>query len=115
MTGYKKRAEELNQVLAALQNLSPPNAACNEEMWPKTRHIAEVCNIDIYISRYYLMKLVKDKKALVSSKSISNSLRWYLPPLSPPLYSDESDRVHLNKCELICHDIQKGHAIRNVK
>lgn len=78
MANYRKSTDELNQVLAALQALSTPNSACNEEMWPKTRHVAELCDINIYLSRYYLMKLVKDKKAYVSSRSINNSLRWYI-------------------------------------
>lgn len=78
MANHKKGVEELNRVLAALGNLSPPNATCNEEIWPKTRYIAELCDINIYIARYYLMKLVKEKKASVSSRSINNSLRWYI-------------------------------------
>lgn len=89
MTDCRKSTDELNRVLAALQALSPPSAARNEALWPKTRHIADLCDINIYISRYCLMKLVNDKKAYVSQKSINNSLRWYIaePPPFPREHS----------------------------
>lgn len=82
MTIQQDRSDNLARVLVALQVLS--NKGCAnallppQDEWPTTRQIANYCNINIYDSRRYLMKLVKDKKAQVSSKSINNSLHWFI-------------------------------------
>lgn len=79
---------EMCRVLSALQTLC--NGSCPkvtlpvQAMWPKTRHIADYCDMDIYTTRHYLIKLVERNKAYMSSCSINNSLRWYIvdPPFS---------------------------------
>lgn len=76
MENYKKSQDKLNRVFVALRTLSPLESTRNEELWPKTRDISDLCDINIYISRYYLMKLVKEKKAAVSEGIINNSKRW---------------------------------------
>ncbi len=112
MNGCGKKIDELNRVHAALQALSPPSAACNEALWPKTRQIAELCDINIYISRYCLMKLVKDKKAYVSPKSINNSLRWYIAepaPLSENIPTENRISTASSSVRGVPHDAQKKH------
>lgn len=56
----------------------PPTTLPPQVQWPKTRHIADFCNMDIYTSRRYLIKLVKNNKAYMSNGLIKNSLRWYI-------------------------------------
>lgn len=71
----------LGEILAALQTLSHADNSAPlppEALWPKTRHIANYCNLSIYATRRYLMILVKMNKAHVSSGPIDNSLRWYI-------------------------------------
>lgn len=78
---YKKHNAAFDKVLTALQVLSrvdfcPPDTLPPRDKWPKTRDIADYCDTNIYVSRYYLMKLVKKKKAHVSSVPDQKSLRW---------------------------------------
>ncbi|WP_447883598.1 faeA-like family protein [Serratia fonticola] len=72
----------LERVLMALQALCDFECSLKtlppQVQWPKTRHIADFCNMDIYTSRRYLMKLVKNHKAYMSAGLINNSLRWYI-------------------------------------
>lgn len=80
---YRKHtAVVANKILAALKTLScvdcPPDTLPPQDKWPKTRDIADYCDTSIYVSRYYLMKLVQKKKAYVSSRSDHKSLRWYI-------------------------------------
>lgn len=84
--------DEMGRVLVALQTLC--NVGClpvtlpPQSLWPKTRHIADFCDMDIYTSRRYLMKLVKNNKAHMSEGSVNNSLRWYIvDPVSLPAVS----------------------------
>ncbi|MGL5388531.1 MAG: FaeA/PapI family transcriptional regulator [Enterobacterales bacterium] len=85
----KERENQLNNVFSALQALCkrdihhtgvPP-----QTQWPKTREIAEYSETTIYLARYYLLRLVENKKAYVTSGALNNSLRWYIaePSLSP--------------------------------
>jgi hypothetical protein len=60
-------------VLCPIVESPPPQY----DEWPKTREIAEGCDISIYSARIYLLELEKDGKVLCSHKSINNSLRWY--------------------------------------
>lgn len=82
MINQQDENNKLNNVLDALRVLS--NLASHsttlppQEMWPKTRHIANYCDLNIYTSRRYLMKLVNNNQAQVSSGPINNSLRWYI-------------------------------------
>ncbi len=75
-------SKEIEKVLMALQVLcnyecsAPPLPS--QILWPKTRHIADLCDMNIYTSRRYLMKLVKNNKAYMSAGLINNSLRWYI-------------------------------------
>ncbi len=80
--GNKEREKQLNNVLIALRVLCqrdihhttlPPQV-----QWPKTREIAEYCEMTIYLARYYLLRLVENKKAYVTSGALNNSLRWYI-------------------------------------
>lgn len=78
---YKKHnAVVVDKILTALQVLSrvdyPSGTLPPQDKWPKTRDIADYCDTNIYVSRYYLMKLVKKKKAYVSSGADHKSLRW---------------------------------------
>lgn len=77
---YKKHNAACDKVLTALQVLShvdcPLGTLPPQDKWPKTRDIADYCDTNIYVSRYYLMKLVKKKKAHVSSMPDQKSLRW---------------------------------------
>jgi hypothetical protein len=80
---------EIEKVLAALQVLCnfkcPPATLPPQMLWPKTRYIADFCDMDIYTSRRYLMKLVKNNQAYMSAGIINNSLRWYIAgPVSLP-------------------------------
>ncbi|WP_431223565.1 hypothetical protein ACQ86O_26650 [Serratia sp. L9] len=82
MTIQQDSQDNLARVLVALQVLSNTNCSGAtvppQAEWPTTRQIANFCDINIYDSRRYLMKLVKDKKAWVSSRQISNSLHWFI-------------------------------------
>ncbi|OMQ18953.1 FaeA/PapI family transcriptional regulator [Serratia oryzae] len=82
MTNKYNENNGMERVLMALQSFCnftyPPDTLPPQELWPKTRHIADACNMDIYISRHYLMKLVKNNMAYMSTGSINNSLRWYI-------------------------------------
>lgn len=91
----KERDKQLNRVLTALQNLCkrdnhhtsiPPQI-----QWPKTREIAEYCEITIYLARYYLLRLVENKKAYVTSGALNNSLRWYIA--EPPSVARQHDKI----------------------
>lgn len=92
----KERETQLNRVLSALQNLCqrdnhhtpiPPQL-----QWPKTREIAEYCEMTIYLARYYLLRLVENKKAYVTSGSLNNSLRWYIAePTSLAIQHDKPE------------------------
>ncbi|WP_071882817.1 FaeA/PapI family transcriptional regulator [Chania multitudinisentens] len=93
----KIRDRHLNNILVALRALChrdihqttlPPT-----EQWPKTRDVAEHCEITIYIARYYLMQLVESNKVHVAPKSVDNSLRWYIA--EPILFSTSS--IHERK------------------
>ncbi len=60
---YKKHNAAFDKVLTALQVLSrvdccPPDTLPPRDKWPKARDIADYCDTNIYVSRYYLMKLV---------------------------------------------------------
>lgn len=77
-----EKEKQLNNVLIALRVLCkndshhttiPPQA-----QWPKTREVAEYCEMTIYLARYYLLRLVENKKAYVTSGALNNSLRWYI-------------------------------------
>lgn len=78
----KTRQKQLNNVLIALRNLcqhdSHHTALPPQTQWPKTREVAEHCELTIYLARYYLLRLVENKKAYVTPGSINNSLRWYI-------------------------------------
>ncbi|MFC0226911.1 FaeA/PapI family transcriptional regulator [Serratia aquatilis] len=82
MKNHTNHDKKLSRVLLALQSLCSDEDASDTlpspELWPKTRHIADYCGIDIYASRRYLMQLVKNHQAYVSSSAINNSLRWYI-------------------------------------
>lgn len=85
----KEREKQLNNVLNALQTLCRKDvhhsAIPPQVNWPKTREIAEYCEITIYLARYYLLRLVENKKAYVTSGALNNSLRWYIAePTSSP-------------------------------
>ncbi|WP_257017915.1 faeA-like family protein [Serratia fonticola] len=91
--GNEIREREIERVLIALQVLC--NLKCSsgilppQELWPKTRHIANFCDMDIYTSRRYLMKLVRNNKVYMSDGLINNSLRWYIvAPFSLPYESE---------------------------
>lgn len=45
--------------------------------WPKTRELADACDVDIYTARLLLLLLEKEGKALCSHRSIRNSFRWF--------------------------------------
>ncbi|MHA7844938.1 FaeA/PapI family transcriptional regulator [Serratia sp. D1N4] len=83
----KEREQQLNNVLNALRALCKRDvhhsAIPPQVNWPKTREIAEYCEITIYLARYYLLRLVDDKKAYVTSGSLNNSLRWYIAESAP--------------------------------
>jgi hypothetical protein len=78
----KEREQQLNTVLNALRALCKHDVHHStippQVNWPKTREIAEYCEITIYLARYYLLRLVNDKKAYVTSGALNNSLRWYI-------------------------------------
>lgn len=82
MVNQEDESNKLDRILDALRDLSnfacPPTSLPPQEVWPKTRHIANYCNLDIYTTRNYLMKLVNNNQAYVSSGTINNSLRWYI-------------------------------------
>lgn len=84
----EQKRNNLNVVLTALQVLcarhSNQTTPPPQEQWPRTRDIAEYCEISIYIARYHLIKLVENKQAYVTSKSASNSLHWYIASASAP-------------------------------
>lgn len=90
MKNQCNKSRKMERILVALQTLC--NFNCPTAMlpppqmqWPKTRHIADLCDMDIYTSRRYLMKLVKNDKAYMSTGLINNSLRWYIAaPVSFP-------------------------------
>ncbi|TQI82248.1 FaeA-like protein [Serratia fonticola] len=92
----KEREKQLNNVLIALQDLCkhdthhttiPP-----QTQWPKTREIAEYCEMTIYLARYYLLRLVENKQAYVTPTPLNNSLRWYVAD-SPQLAKQHEKRV----------------------
>lgn len=78
----KEREKQLNNVLFALRALckndTPQAAIPPQAQWPKTREVAEYCEMTIYLARYYLLRLVENKKAYVTSGALNNSLRWYI-------------------------------------
>lgn len=49
-----------------------------QNAWPKTRDIADICDISIYRSRSVLLALVARGKVQVTAHSINNSLRWFI-------------------------------------
>ncbi|MDA5483533.1 hypothetical protein PGS49_23355 [Yersinia intermedia] len=49
-----------------------------QNRWPKTRDIANICDISIYSSRSVLLGLVARGKVQVTAHSINNSLRWFI-------------------------------------
>ncbi|WP_422528795.1 faeA-like family protein [Serratia fonticola] len=77
-----KGIDRISRVLVALQTLCNadglPATLPPQSLWPKTRHIADFCDMDIYTSRRYLIKLVKSNKAYKSNGPVNNSLRWYI-------------------------------------
>ncbi len=92
--------KQLEKILSALQKLCnnydhqgvlvlPP-----ENQWPKTREIAEYCDVTIYIARHYLMKLVEKKKAYVTATLVNNSLRWYIAAPPSILFPAMSNNHH---------------------
>jgi hypothetical protein len=87
-------SSEMEQVLIALQVLC--NVKClpltlpPQELWPKTRHIADFCDMDIYTSRRNLMKLLRNNKVYMSTGSINNSLRWYI---AAPIVLPEETKI----------------------
>ncbi len=78
-------SDKISRVLVALRALCNterlPATLPPQSLWPKTRHIADLCDMDIYTSRRYLMGLVKSKKAYMSNGPVNNSLRWYIADL----------------------------------
>ncbi|WP_051916919.1 MULTISPECIES: FaeA/PapI family transcriptional regulator [unclassified Serratia (in: enterobacteria)] len=95
----KEREKQLNNVLNALRTLCkkevPHTTVPPQVNWPKTREIAEYCEITIYLARYYLLRLVDEKKAYVTSGALNNSLRWYIAE-SVPLAKQHSKREELS-------------------
>ncbi|MFC0227465.1 FaeA/PapI family transcriptional regulator [Serratia aquatilis] len=89
MSNQSDSNKELIRVLTALRTLCDIKCSSTtlppQSLWPKTRHIADYCGMDIYTSRRYLMKLAKSKKAYMSDGSINNSLRWHIAPPTPAL------------------------------
>lgn len=83
----KEREKQLNNVFSALQTLCKRDihhtAIPPQNQWPKTREIAEYCETTIYLARYYLLRLVENKKAYVTPGALNNSLRWYIADSSP--------------------------------
>lgn len=78
----KTKGKRLNNILFALQyrcsydthqSISPPH-----ERWSKTHDATKYCESGIYIIRYHLIKALKRGRIAVTSKSFSNSLRWYI-------------------------------------
>ncbi|MDA5483380.1 hypothetical protein PGS49_22530 [Yersinia intermedia] len=78
------RSERLvTQVYAVLSTLcaerrGPDGAMPPQNLWPKTRDIADICDISIYRSRSVLLALVARGKVQVTAHSINNSLRWFI-------------------------------------
>lgn len=84
MESIKKtnKSLQLEQLLTAINELcihakiQPDH--CIPESWPSTRALAEYCGLDIYKTRYLLLKLV-DQGVLQATRSpVSNSLHWQI-------------------------------------
>lgn len=71
-----ERKKALTQALSSLckhRNILP----CTESvLWPSTRDIAEVCGLNIYETRYFLLKLAAECQIEATTKRIKKSLRW---------------------------------------
>lgn len=73
--------KDIDRILEALRVLSSsdclPLTLPPQGLWPKTRDIANYCDLSIYSTRHYLMKLVHNHRAYVSAGLLHNSLRWW--------------------------------------
>ncbi len=73
---------KMQKVLMALRTLCDiqcqPMTLPSQILWPKTRQIANYCDMDIYATRRYLIKLVNKKQAYMSDGRINNTYRWYI-------------------------------------
>ena len=76
--GAKKRDMLLEALYCALrrrcEKLPPPGF----DEWVSTRMLAEDCELGIYQTRSLLLKLVEQRRILVTPTLIANSLRWYV-------------------------------------
>lgn len=77
-----QKERQVTQVYAALSTLcaarAPDGGIPPQDRWPKTRDIADLCDISIYISRNVLLALVACGRVQVTPHSINNSLRWFI-------------------------------------
>ncbi|WET16061.1 FaeA/PapI family transcriptional regulator [Yersinia intermedia] len=60
------------------QHYGPDGEMPPQSAWPKTRDIADICDISIYSSRSVLLALVVRGKVQVTAHAINNSLRWFI-------------------------------------
>ncbi|MCW8114303.1 FaeA/PapI family transcriptional regulator, partial [Yersinia intermedia] len=79
-TRSERQMIQVYEVLSALcaQRYGPDGAIPPQNLWPKTRDIANICAISIYRSRTVLLALVARGKVQVTAHSINNSLRWFV-------------------------------------
>ncbi|HHX4812397.1 TPA: hypothetical protein ACVBYD_000704 [Yersinia enterocolitica] len=71
---------QVYSVLSTLcaQRYGPDGEMPPQNLWPKTRDIANICDISIYRSRTVLLTLVARGQVQVTAHSINNSLRWFI-------------------------------------
>ncbi|OVZ85488.1 FaeA/PapI family transcriptional regulator [Yersinia intermedia] len=76
----ERQVTQVYGVLSTLcaQRYGPDGEIPPQSAWPKTRDIADLCDISIYLSRQVLLTLVARCKVQVTPHSINNSLRWFI-------------------------------------
>lgn len=77
----KRREKHLQQqaLLAVLKSISPTlheNTLPPQKTWPSTGQLAKALDLSIYRTRYLLLDMAKKNQVLVSTPSLSHSLRW---------------------------------------
>lgn len=76
--GVKKRDMLLEALYCALRRRSEKQPPPGFDEWVSTRTLAEDCELGIYQTRSLLLKLVEQRRILVTPTLIANSLRWYV-------------------------------------
>ncbi|WP_374941496.1 FaeA/PapI family transcriptional regulator [Aeromonas aquatica] len=56
---------------------------CCPTTWPKTRDVADICGINIYSARLFLIDLEKEGIVLCTRNGRCNSLYWHIVNIKP--------------------------------